>query len=302
MKDKEGTVAIITRTKNRVLLLERALKSVLNQTYSNYIHVIINDGGPQEEVNSLLDKYEEKYNERLHRIHNKISLGMEAAANKGIRSVDSDYVTIHDDDDSWEKDFLKKTIHILQKNEFPTVKGVVTHTTQIFEKIEENNITELWRKDFDPWLNTISLPFISEINRYMPISFIYERSVLDEVGYYDENLPVIGDWEFNIRYFSKFDVIVLKENLANYYIREKTRDAKYNNTVTIGQDAHLFYRDLIVNKHIRKDIEEGKLSIGMLLMQGDYFYRTSFSMTKLVGSIEKLKKMRITKFIKKIFK
>jgi len=38
-------VAVITRTKDRVLLLERALQSVHNQSMSDFVHVIINDGG-----------------------------------------------------------------------------------------------------------------------------------------------------------------------------------------------------------------------------------------------------------------
>ena len=42
---KKAKVAIITRTKDRPLLLERAIQSVESQTYSDYVHVILNDGG-----------------------------------------------------------------------------------------------------------------------------------------------------------------------------------------------------------------------------------------------------------------
>lgn len=41
-------VGIITRTKNRPLLLRRAIQSVANQTYKNYVHIIVNDGDSLE--------------------------------------------------------------------------------------------------------------------------------------------------------------------------------------------------------------------------------------------------------------
>ncbi len=40
-----SSVTVITRTKNRTLLLERAIKSVLAQTREDWTHVIVNDGG-----------------------------------------------------------------------------------------------------------------------------------------------------------------------------------------------------------------------------------------------------------------
>ena len=52
---KEYKIAIITRTKNRPLLLRRAINSVLKQTLKDWIMVIVNDGGSKEEVETTLD-------------------------------------------------------------------------------------------------------------------------------------------------------------------------------------------------------------------------------------------------------
>jgi len=37
-------VAVVTRTKNRAILLERAIHSVLKQKFHDWTHVIVNDG------------------------------------------------------------------------------------------------------------------------------------------------------------------------------------------------------------------------------------------------------------------
>ncbi|GAG92375.1 unnamed protein product, partial [marine sediment metagenome] len=74
-------IAIITRTKNRPLFLERAVNSVLNQNFENFMHVIVNDGGETDPVDKLALKYKDLYNDRLKIVHNDVSKGMEAASN-----------------------------------------------------------------------------------------------------------------------------------------------------------------------------------------------------------------------------
>ncbi len=294
-------VAVITRTKNRVALLGRAVESVLGQTEKDWVHVIVNDGGDPEPVDSLLASYKERYCGRLLVIHNPQSLGMEGASNKGIMASDSTYVTIHDDDDSWEPEFLETCITTLEKTPFPTVRGVVTHTNQIFESIDGSGVKEVSRRDFDPWLVSVSLPEITEINKFMPISFLFRRDVFDVVGFYDDSLPVIGDWEFNIRFLSKYDLIVVQQNLANYHIRVDGH-TKYANTVTAGKDKHLFYRDLIVNKHIRKDLESGRVTMGQLMAFGDYFHRLGNNTWRLVQVVERLKNFAPLKVLRRLLR
>jgi glycosyltransferase involved in cell wall biosynthesis len=292
-------VAVITRTKNRDLLLKRAVESVLGQTYADWHHVIVNDGGASDPIDQLLVEFESRYQGRLTVIHNEQSLGMEAASNLGIAKSASEFVVIHDDDDSWEACFLQRCVEELQKCSFQSVKGVVTHSTQIVEKIEDNRVTELRRQDLTPELAAISIPQISELNRFMPIAFLFERSVLEDVGMFDETLPVIGDWEFNIRFFMKYDVIVIRENLAFYHVRPESDD-EFGNTVSILRDKHEFYRALIVNKHMRTDISEGKLTSGMLLGFGEYFHHISGDVSRIGRLLDKVKKLRFVNRLRNI--
>ncbi len=296
-----SSVAVITRTKNRGLLLERAVKSVLAQSHCDWHHVIVNDGGDPAPVDALLAKYNDAYSGRLTIIHHAESKGMEAASNAGINASTSKYVVIHDDDDSWQPEFLHRCITALQQSEFPSVRGVVSRINQVFERIEDGQVIEERRNAFNPDLAAISLPQISEINRFLPISFLFERAVFDEIGLYDESLPVIGDWEFNIRFFSRFDALVVKEELANYHVRTD-KQGNYANSVTAESDDHKFYRALIVNKHIRADMESGRASIGSLLSQGDYFHRTSGNLERIGNVLDKLKDLPVIKQIRKIVK
>jgi glycosyltransferase involved in cell wall biosynthesis len=53
---------------------------------------------------------------------------MEAASNAGIAACDSDYIVIHDDDDSWCPDFLERTVAFLDGPEGARYGGVATHS------------------------------------------------------------------------------------------------------------------------------------------------------------------------------
>jgi glycosyltransferase involved in cell wall biosynthesis len=57
MVSKVPKVAVVTRTKDRPVLLERAIQSVHSQTMKDFIHVIYNDGGDASSVDALVEKY-----------------------------------------------------------------------------------------------------------------------------------------------------------------------------------------------------------------------------------------------------
>src|SRR5579872_6127308 len=94
-------VAVLTRTKNRPLLLRRALDSVLAQTFTEWQHVIVNDGGDRGEVDALVEHVGKRYGDRVKVVHHERSQGMGAAGNAALRASTSEYVVFHDDDDSW---------------------------------------------------------------------------------------------------------------------------------------------------------------------------------------------------------
>ena len=102
-------------------------------------------------------------------------------------------------------------------------------------------------------------------NRFATMSFMFERSALDAVGMFDESLPVCGDWEFNIRFLSKFEITVLKETLAFYHQRRKAKGS-YGNSLFARSDEHRKYRARLSNRWIREGLSNGTLGLGKLFI------------------------------------
>jgi Predicted glycosyltransferases len=258
---KSAKVAIITRTKNRPITLERAITSISEQTFRDYIHVIVNDGGNPDDVDQLISMCDSDSLEKIQVIHNPKSLGMEAASNVGIRSCSSEYILIHDDDDSLYPEFLEKTIAFME--EYGTLFcGVSSWMMLIKETIQEDHIVKISEKLYSS-MKSVSIGQMAAANRLVPIGFLYKRCLHDEVGYYDETLPVLGDWDFFLRLLEKHDIGILPQILARYHQRTSINGI-YANSLSDAVDKHVMYTAIVRNKHLRRDITNGVTGIGAL--------------------------------------
>src|SRR5437867_3800228 len=132
---RPATVGIITRTKNRPLLLERGLNDVLRQVFTDWTMVVVNDGGDPAPVDDLVRRYADAFRGRLLVVHNPNSVGMEAASNIGIRATESRYVVLHDDDDTWNPQFLQTTVDFLDRDSVH--HGVITRARVVYETLRD---------------------------------------------------------------------------------------------------------------------------------------------------------------------
>lgn len=263
-----GRVAIITRTKNRTILLERAINSVLEQTFQDWCMVIVNDGGKREPVDRLVGKYCDQFKGRVAIIHNETSVGMEAASNLGIAYGDSEYIVIHDDDDSWAPSFLMMCLTELEQvsKTLPSVQGVITYSLRVLERLERGSVVTEQIDPYNKWISkgVLNLFRMTESNMFPPISFVYRRKALETIGAYREDLPVLGDWEFNLRFMAQYDIYVIPHALAFYHHRPSASNHLGNSNVA-GLQSHEFYSEYLRNDLLRRDLRDGVNGLGTLM-------------------------------------
>jgi glycosyltransferase involved in cell wall biosynthesis len=261
-------VAVITRTKNRNIFLERAIKSAQNQSMKDFVQIVVNDGGDKNSVEQVVKKHQKLSQGRIKIVHNPASIGHTKALNQGIRDADSKYIAILDDDDTWAPDYLKKTVEHLDKT---GAKGVVAVIDKVVEETLGDRIkvksTERWRPD----IKAVSL-YGQCIDNYAPtVAFVYQKSVYEELGGYDESLEVAEDWDFTIRFLLNYDIDFLntQEALAYYHHRP---DAKgFNgNSVFARREQQSRNLNLLRNRYLREDIKKGRLGLGFIMNQLNY--------------------------------
>lgn len=262
-----NAIGVITRTKDRPILLARALDSVLGQTSNDWQLVVVNDGGDPGPVNALIKEREDAFKGRVQVIHHPHSHGMEAASNAGLRALESDYVLIHDDDDSLYPEFMERTIAYLRNPPHPSIKAVITHCERVWENLTDDSVTEKNANPYNTWVTHVSLRQMLIENFYAPIAFVFDRQACIEVGSFREDLPVLGDWDFNIRFLSKYEIAVIPQILARYHNRLQTTNNAYDSTISAQNDKHAFYDGLLRNEWLRDDIASGRTGKGMIATQ-----------------------------------
>lgn len=243
-------VSIILRTKNRPRMLARALDDVLAQSYVDWQLVIVNDGGAPADIADVLAPREAALAGRVDIVTNPASVGGPGASNRGLEAAEGDYVVIHDDDDLWHANFLKRTAEHLDQT--PDAVAAVVPTEIVIEKMEGDQFIEVSRRPFGPPRDVVGLFDLILINRVVPISMLVRRSVVTDLGGWDESLPVVDDWEFHIRLasFGRIDFLP-GEPMAFWMHRPSVTDGPEANSMFASTDAHYKFDRLVRERALR---------------------------------------------------
>jgi glycosyltransferase involved in cell wall biosynthesis len=258
------TVSILMRTKNRPLMLPRALASVLGQSFRDWHLLVVNDGGDAAIVEHVLAGHMAAFAGRITLIHHPESLGMEAASNRALEAAHGEYVVVHDDDDTWHPTFLERTVGFLAMPANAGYIGVVTSCRIVWEHIAGERIVEDEQVPFPAFGVNIELRRVLAGNSFPPISLLLRRSAVLQVGSFNTDMPVLGDWEFNLRALALGDFGFIAEPLAYYHQRRDATDPVYGNSVIAGTADHQRYDVLLRNNVIRLALRDNPALIGVL--------------------------------------
>src|SRR5687768_15137573 len=103
-------VSVVLPTYNRAKTLERSIQSVLNQTFTDFELIIVDDGST-DESESILAKFSQLANVVLVARPRR---GCAAARNQGIRLARGRYMAFQDSDDEWRPNKLAKAVAALE--------------------------------------------------------------------------------------------------------------------------------------------------------------------------------------------
>ncbi len=200
-------VSIVVRTYNRPRFLERALQSAERQTYRNLEIVVVNDGG--EDVSDIVARFE-----RAKLVDGKTRRGAVAAANAGLRAARGEFAGLLDDDDVLFPDHVAALVAALRRS-----GAQVAHA---------DTVTAFYDVSADPDVPYGYSIFLNKIGEstdlYLgdgigPMSALFRRDAVLDLGGYDETLPHCEDWDLWIRLGQRYDFVHVPRITAQYSVR-----------------------------------------------------------------------------------
>ena len=199
-------VSVIIPTHNRSLLLQRAIYSVLNQTYWELECIVVDDGS-NDETQEVINSFEDN---RLKYFQYEEKKGASAARNIGIRNAQGELIAFLDDDDEWLSTKLEKQVPHLQG--LPEKFGLVYCWMDYYDA--NNKLIH----EYHPVLKGYVFPQVLDAQRLGGCpTLLVRRKVIDEVGGFDELLPRGNDGDFIRRICREYEVDFVSEVLVKVH-------------------------------------------------------------------------------------
>ena len=108
-------ISIIILTYNRAGFISEAIKSALEQSFSDWELIIIDDAS-QDNTREIAEDYAKK-DSRIKYFRNDEHLRISKSRNKALGLARGEYVAVLDSDDVWsDRDKLKKQYEFLERN------------------------------------------------------------------------------------------------------------------------------------------------------------------------------------------
>lgn len=207
-------ISVIVPCYNQAHFLEETLNSILNQSYTNWECIIVNDGSPDDTEN-VAKKWTIK-DSRFQYI-SKENGGLSSARNSGLEVAKGDFIQFLDSDDLLSSDKFQKSIDAIEKEgaevvitNFIRFKKNLNQLKKAFCKLEEQTFT--YESILLQWDRRFSIPIHCGL---------FKREIIGNVRF-NEKLKAKEDWFFWIQAFkSNPKVVFINVNMAQYRMHNK---------------------------------------------------------------------------------
>ena len=277
---EDKMVSIIIPVYNQEKFLVETLNSVLNQTFSNWECILVNDGSTDNSV-AVLQPFL-THDNRFHFINSE-NRGVSNARNLALQQVKGDYVLFLDGDDLIHPEKIQQVLSNFQKN--PDL-SIVFNTTSYFQDTIEN---VLYQMKITPELldfNSLLLYWGEKI--IIPIhSAIIKSSLFDGIEF-NTTLTAQEDWLVWLRLFQKNPKVLVLDDVLSYYRKHNSSRTQF---FSVKEDH--FKALEIFEEYFGSNIQKK-----LLLHQVERYYIRANENAYKLSEIKKSKTYRVAVFFK----
>lgn len=197
-------ISVIIPVHNRAELLERAVRSVLAQSYRDFELVVVDDGSTEafDSVQKLLAAN----GQRLIRQERR---GVAAARNRGIAESSGEWIALLDSDDVWLPSKLERQMVYARSNPQCRIFQSRERWYRNGRRVNPRQRHEMRAGNI--FAQSLELCVVSSS------SVLFQRSLFEECGPYDENLWLCEDYDLWIRIAARYSFGLLDEELADKF-------------------------------------------------------------------------------------
>lgn len=196
-------VSIIIPTHNRRELVKRAIHSALEQSYTDYELIVVDDGSSDGTMADLQENFPML---RLFQLDGK---GVSSARNLAAQKANGEWLAFLDSDDAWHPEKLRLQMQALKTR--PNYH--LCHTNEIWMRNNKRVNPMQKHRKMGGW---IFIPCL-QLCLISPSSALINKEIFFNLGGFDESLPACEDYDLWLRYTSRYPVLYLEDALTVKY-------------------------------------------------------------------------------------
>lgn len=237
----DPTVSVVIPAYNSASLLPEAIESVLDQTYSDFELIVVDDGST-DETPQVMEQYEGEV-----RYIRKENAGSASARNRGIREASGEFIAFLDADEVWFPEKLERQVKLHRENpdlmwsytnwlRVDLATGEVIHRA---DQVKENPEGDIFR------------PLLGRFN-ILTSTQIFRQEVFEDVGTYDESelLNVSEDVDLELRVAERYPVGYIDSPLAQDRCHDRQK------TSNMDLDHALRSRHAVIERAIERNPDQ----------------------------------------------
>lgn len=191
-------ISVSLPTYNRALVLRNSIESILNQTFTDFELIVVDDGST-DGTKSFIDSFRDS---RIRYIRHQTNKGLYPSRNTGVKHSVGTYLAFQDSDDEWHPKKLEEEVALIQGTP-ETICGVFSQIEKIYfsgakalvpptDYMHRNNMLKtILRGDFYITMQALLL----------------KKTCLANVGDFDESFRVFGDGDFIVRLAEQYEFL-----------------------------------------------------------------------------------------------
>lgn len=186
--------------------LKESVESILNQSFSDFEFIIIDDGSDDKNCLHTLKEFVEK-DKRIRFIRNDTNLGLTKSLNKALAFAKGKYIARIDSDDIADPRRLEKQLQFMEKNPSYVLCGSWSYFTDQNGKITGEKKSPI---DYEGIKKRLIF-----FNFFTHSSLFFQRDIAINLGGYNKNLKKAQDYDFILKISAKHPIAIIPEFLCS---------------------------------------------------------------------------------------
>lgn len=277
MEGIKGMVSVLIPCYNHERFVPDCMNSILNQTYTQY-EVIICDDCSRDQSVAVIERYREKFQSRGIRFElmkNDENQGITKNLNRMLERAHGEFIKIIASDDMLGAEYMAELTTFLNEN--PNLQFVFSDGYKVRESatypVKENCFLGTLLTEMPDCVRCV-FERVYEFNFVPAPALLFRRSVLEEVGGYDESIA-IEDLEMLLRVLKRYPkgMGVCPKKLVYYRINENSLTSMTNNAGAVRRIRFMYDNSVAIAKKYKEQVSRNVYRRRMWTLHKEYMLK-----------------------------